>query len=138
MGQFKKIFHQPTNSVVSECSVYSWSDFEAGQRPDRMIKIENALWDTGSTQSLISKRVINALGLKPIGKCEVEGYDGDSEEDLYIVHLGLPTRDVILDLTVTETSGKSHDVVLGMDIIGKGDFSLLQKDGKTEFTFEIK
>lgn len=138
MGLFKKIFDQSTDCVVSECSVYKWSDFEAGQRPEKMIKVDCALWDTGSTKTLVSKRVIDALGLKSIGKCEVEGYDGVSEEDLYIVHVGLPTHDVVLDVTVTETSGQSYDVVLGMDIINKGDFCILQKEGKTEFTFELR
>ena len=122
MGQYKKIFEQPTDCVVSGCDVYQWSDFEVGQKPKKMIKIESALWDTGATQTLISKRVIDALGLEPIGKCEVEGYDGVSEENLYIVHIGLPTRDVILDVMVTETIGKSYDVVLGMDIISKAIF----------------
>lgn len=138
MGQFKKVFDQPTECVVTECNVYKWSDFEAGQRPEKMTKIGCALWDTGATKTLVSRRVIETLGLEPIGKCEVEGYNGDSEEDLYIVHLGLPTRDVILDLTVTETSGNSYDVVIGMDVISKGDFCLIQKDGKTEFSFELK
>ena len=138
MGQYKKIFEQPTDCVVSGCDVYQWSDFEAGQKPKKMIKIESALWDTGATQTLISKRVIDALELEPIGKCKVEGYDGESEENLYIVHIGLPTRDVILDVMVTETIGKSYDVVLGMDIINKGDFCLIQKAGKTEFSFELK
>jgi len=45
-----------------------------------------AIWDTGATNSAITKEVVDALGLSPIGPVEVKGVHGKKLVDTYLVN----------------------------------------------------
>ncbi len=73
----------------------------------------DAMWDTGAAKSVITERVVKALGLKPIRKGFTQGVNGLGKSQAY---------------------GKVWwNVLLGMDIIGTGDFSITNRNGNTEF-----
>lgn len=102
-------------------------------------KTDKALWDTGATGTCISEAVISALQLKPISYTNVQTPTGNDIRPLYLVDLVL-TNDVrIKELRVigSEIGEQGIDVLIGMDIIGMGDFSVSNYGGKTVFSFRI-
>ena len=98
----------------------------------------NAIWDTGATGSVITEKVADALGLKPTGFKEVHTANGKSEKNTYLVNIILPNNVAIQNVNVTEgLLGDHADVLIGMDIITLGDFSITNKDGNTVMSFRI-
>lgn len=95
-----------------------------------------AIWDTGATSSVISSRVAQEMNLTPIGKTIVSTANGRAEVNRYIVTLELPNHLVINDIEVSEGNlGANTDLLIGMDIITLGDFSITNIDNCTTFTF---
>lgn len=98
----------------------------------------NAIWDTGATNCVITRRVINDLCLKPIGMTQVNHCGGTSLQGQYIVNIILRNNVGIPNILVTEGNLTDNaDVIIGMDIICRGDFAITNKDKKTIFTFRI-
>ena len=96
------------------------------------------IWDTGATNSVISKRIIDECGLKPISMTEVHTVGGTKTSEVFLVNVGLPNRVGISEIRVCEGSiTGSADMLVGMDIISRGDLALTNKDGKTTFSFRM-
>jgi hypothetical protein len=93
------------------------------------------MWDTRAAKSVITERVVKALGLKPIRKGFTQGVNGLGKSQAYVVNIYLPSQITIHELTVVSAHpGKIWwNVLLGMDIIGTGDFSITNRNGNTEF-----
>ena len=97
-----------------------------------------ALWDTGATGSVITRKVVNECGLKPIGRANVHHAQGISTALVYLVSIFLEHGVCFTSLRVTEGDlAGDVEVLIGMDIIGMGDFAISNKDGKTAFTFRM-
>lgn len=97
-----------------------------------------AIWDTGATNSVITNKVVTDIGLKPIGMRKVHGVHGADTTNVYSVNILLPNKVGFSTVGVTEGKlpGRS-EVLIGMDIISRGDFVLTHKDGKTLFSFRF-
>lgn len=94
------------------------------------------LWDTGATQTAISQKLVDALGLVPTGMTRVNTANGVSTTPTYLVNIGLPNGVGFHGLTVTKATLPAHfDVLVGMDIIGSGDFAISNHNGITAFTY---
>lgn len=104
-----------------------------------------AIWDTGATNCVITKKVVDELGLKPIKIVEVNHAGGKFNSNVYLVNIGLPNNVLVGAVQVTEgilTSGAVNpefepNVLIGMDIIGAGDFAVTNSNGKTVMSFKI-
>jgi predicted aspartyl protease len=98
-----------------------------------------AIWDTGATSSVITKNVVNQLGLLPTGRSHVSTANGNAIQDTYIIDLALPNKIIVKDVTVTEASALSGgcEVLIGMDIISLGDFSITNYKNQTCMSFRI-
>jgi predicted aspartyl protease len=95
----------------------------------------NALWDTGATGSAITRSTVKELALVPISKTRVVYGKSESVENVYLVCIILLKR-VIFAARVTECDDKTYfGLIIGMDIITRGDFSLTNKGNKTKFSF---
>ena len=103
-----------------------------------------AIWDTGATNSAITKKVVDELGLKATGVREVRHADGKSVSNTYLVNILLPGGLMVGNVRVTEVKLIPDDntkdewqpqVLIGMDIIGIGDFAVTNSDGKTTMSF---
>lgn len=95
------------------------------------------LWDTGATCSAISMDVVSKLNLVPFGQQEIHTPSGTKTVNSYLVDIVLPNNLKISDWHVidSEIGDQGLDLLVGMDIISKGDFSVSNYDGKTTFTF---
>lgn len=125
------------NRLVSPCWVYkSWTPDEATPPPDR--RQYNALWDTGATSSVVSERVVEELGLGVEGFTSVYHVGGElANNPLYFVNLVLLTAVHFPGIEVVSGKLTGCDVLVGMDIINRGDFAVSNKNGATAFSFRI-
>lgn len=97
----------------------------------------SAIWDTGATNSVVTPTVVSRCGLKPIGMTKVYTADGEALKPRYLVSVFLPNKVAIPELWVTEGKLKDADVLVGMDIIGQGDFAVTNLAGKTTLSFRM-
>lgn len=109
----------------------------AGQNINIQGKPFTAIWDTGATNSVISERVIHELGLVNMGFAPVNHAGGQDVVPVYKVNIGLPNNVAFAEMKVTQGKLAGADVLIGMDIITKGDFSVTNVGGKTVFSFRV-
>lgn len=99
------------------------------------------IWDTGATSSCITKSAAQKLGLKAISKVNVAGVHGVKETNVYLVELILHNEKIRQICQVTECATLSSkgdvDILIGMNIISKGDFCITNFNGKTTMTFRV-
>jgi hypothetical protein len=98
-----------------------------------------ALWDTGATDSVITPATAKKLGIDPVGTAEVVHYGGKKQSNTYLVNLYLPNKVLMYGIRVTESDEVLDDfgVILGMDIICRGDFSITNEGGLTWMSFRF-
>jgi len=99
------------------------------------IRIYKAIWDTGSTETLISSKVITDLNLDKAGEVEVSTINGTINSERFGCGLLLENHSKSINIQPAEFSHRKEcDVIIGMDIIGHGLF-ILDK-GKFSFTID--
>ena len=105
-------------------------------RPD--IYWTSALWDTGSSDCFISRSCAENLNLGIIDKTWVENPQGRSYENVYYATLFLPSKHYIeVELTECHSLSSIFEVIIGMNVIAKGDFAITGTSGKTKFSFRL-
>lgn len=99
----------------------------------------NALWDTGSTESLISEKIVKMIEpiLKNKSKYVTRGVVIECET--YAVSLSLSDEITFRDVLMkkADLSDKNVDIIIGMDIISRGDFEIRNYNNLVEFAFRI-
>jgi hypothetical protein len=97
-----------------------------------------ALWDTGATRSAITPAMAKILHLTPIDRVRVNGINNTSMADVVNLSIGLPNLVMVKDVDVMVCNlVRDIDLLIGMDIILLGDFSICNGGGKTLFSFVI-
>jgi len=122
--------------LKTECGVCEAFDPLSGEKHPN-IETFIGLWDTGATGSVISENVVKKLGLTPISKAKVFHADGTSIVNVYAINLFLPNQVAFKFIKVTEGKLQGFDLLIGMDIITTGDFSISNTDNKTTFSFRV-
>jgi hypothetical protein len=97
----------------------------------------NALWDTGASCSVITPLVAKTLGLVSFGKMLMETPSGSAQANVYYVNVLLPNNSAVAKVQVLEGIPAGFDMLIGMDIIGLGDFAVSNYAGRTTFSFRI-
>ncbi len=97
----------------------------------------SALWDTGATASVISDTLAKQLHLEPVTQCMTYHAQGQKLVNVYLIDLVLPNRILVRGVRVTEGQLNGFGMLLGMDIINLGDFTITHRDRKTVFSFQI-
>jgi len=121
-------------SLISDCGVCeAHTPIPNVQHPE-ILGIKG-LWDTGASGTVITKDIANRLNLKPIGIRKVFHADGESMVNTYMINLILPTGVGFSFVDATEGILSGFDILIGMDIITRGDFSLSNFEGNTIFSF---
>jgi hypothetical protein len=78
--------------------------------------------------------------LRRIGPILLQGIDGVEKSQAYEINLSLPSKITIHELTVVSKNPGDMvwwDVIIGMDVISQGDFSVMNRNGKTEWSFSV-
>ena len=98
-----------------------------------------AIWDTGASGTVITQEIVNNLGLIPTGMSVVHTANGVAQQNTYIIDIALSEGIILRDITVTCAAALSGgcNVLIGMDIISQGDFSVTNKNGITCMSFRV-
>jgi hypothetical protein len=128
-----------SNKIVSDITISQ--PFDPKQEPNPSLEFHNlkALWDTGATNSVIKKAVVTKLSLLPIGITNLTDANRTVQRFTYIINMILPNRVLFSGVRVVECDDivSNFDVIIGMDIINRGDFSITNVDGKTCMSYRI-
>ena len=123
--------------LQTPCSICPGFDPATAPQPSAWCKFP-AIWDTGATGCVITQRVIDECGLKPIGMTRIHGVHGVSDSETYLVNLLLLNNVGLPNITVTKGDLPSGaNVLIGMNVITTGDFCITNYEGKTVFSFRI-
>jgi len=118
------------NKIISEVALFNPYN-------KKSVKIK-ALWDTGATSSVISNAIAESLLLKKICYAEMRHANGIERVPVFVAGIKLPNQVVIPELTVLSCNPiHEFDLIIGMDIITKGDFAITGKNGNTKFSFRM-
>jgi len=107
------------------------------QKPTEKRKYK-ALYDTGATHSAVTPRVVADLKLPSIGAMNVGVGGGSLPTTGHLVNIALPNG--VMFTMVRAASMVLHqgiDVIVGMDILGTGDFAVTHHQGRTTFSFRV-
>lgn len=129
MGTFNREYPVVVDALQTECDIYSLEG--------KVFHTEKAMWDTGATTTIISSRIVSQLHLQPYQQGGISGIGGESDTNTYLVHVLIPTGDVVTNFEVMESDFEDYDVIIGMDIIGLGDFCFTNPDDRSFFSFRI-
>lgn len=125
------------SELKTHCGICEAFDPDITSEPPKLTKIIG-LWDTGASCSAISQRAVTALNLKSTGAAVINHANGVSTVPTYLLNVMLPNEVGIPFVRVTEAQlNGDFDILIGMDLISKGDFSICNKEGKTTFSFQI-
>ncbi|MBI1803091.1 MAG: retroviral-like aspartic protease family protein [Ignavibacteriae bacterium] len=127
-----------TNVLINDVSVSEAFDpAQGGVHPQ--FRGYKAIWDTGASASVITEKVIMELGLAASGQTDVHTANGLVRNvNTYLVNIGLPNNLEVIGLGVTKGIITTDvDLLLGMDIIGMGDFAITNHEGFTCMSFVV-
>ncbi len=98
-----------------------------------------AIWDTGASSSVITEKMAKKIGLKPTGKIEVCNAGGVETRNTYLVNIYLPNKVVLSYVKIVDCKKLMGEIdfLIGMDVIGIGDFSVTNVDNKTILSYRI-
>ena len=137
--QFTSSYDRLSNVLINKVSIseaFNPTQIKTDSRP--LLHQFDAIWDTGATNSVVSKKVINECNLKYSGMTTVQSFSGKTLANTYLVNIYLPNKVAFSEVRITEGEiGGIADVLIGMDIIIRGDFAVTNKDGKTIFSFRV-
>ena len=96
------------------------------------------MWDTGATGTCISHSVVRELGLKPISAVVAQGANGSDRLSIYLINidLGPSAFDHLPVAGLLDVPNQVADIILGMDIIGRGNLHLTHRNGKLLLRWE--
>ena len=96
-----------------------------------------ALWDTGAMCTCISESRARELGLTQVNTTQVMGANNEPfDAPVYIVKLRMGKFILpIIPVIGLPMENAGHEVIIGMDIISKGDLAITNYGGRTMITF---
>lgn len=107
----------------------------------RLEKIEAdvlALIDTGATNTSISSRLANSLGLKIIEQCKVNAAGGIHTANVYSINVLLRNMVNFANIRAAEfVTNNKFDVIVGMDILTLGDLAITNHNRQTVLSFRV-
>lgn len=106
--------------------------------PDKVTDEVTGIWDTGASGSVITQEVVDKLSIKPIGQTFVNTASEEKKlSPVYLVDFILSNGVIMQGARVTLGKITSAQVLIGMDVINLGDFSITNYGQKTIMTFGV-
>jgi len=119
------------NVLVSDIVVVESID------PTKPKENAKAVWDTGAMCSVISKDLANKLNLQPFSVKLIGTPSGTMNAEMYVVNLILPNKIEVERVQILGAYPSGSDMLIGMDVIGLGDFAVTNYLNQTSFSFRI-
>ena len=130
------IFPQIQHAIIIDC-VVGVPDYDDATL-DRNSVICKALIDTGAMKTCISKRVADFLGMIPSGTMKVTVANGQTDVvNTHVINLTLGGDIRFSPLTVPRLDMMGQDIIIGMDLLSKGNTVISNSDQGTTFVFEV-
>jgi len=128
---FKNEYPYLPLKLITEAEVFN------SMQEQNVIKVR-ALWDTGAMLSAVTPEIAKKLNSVPIDRIKVNGIGNYCIADIVRVSIRLPNLAVLRNARISVLNlVKDVDMLVGMDIIRLGDFSISNGAGKTLFTFAM-
>ena len=106
--------------------------------PNELSGIEyRAAWDTGATVTCISKRIADYLRLPIDGYTQANTAGGTILAQVVTVDVRFSNGLIFKSIPVCVAELLNYDVLIGVDIISKGDFLVQNQNGKTTVKFGV-
>jgi len=120
--------------IITPVTIFPPFDPKSGANPAG--HSAKALWDTGSTRSVIRPEVVAALGLRPTGTSVSRTAGGVTTNPTHVINITLPNRTLIAGVLVSESPNlDGFDAIVGMDVITLGDFAVTNVGGQTLMSY---
>lgn len=98
-----------------------------------------AKWDTGAQLCSISQELCAKLGLHPVDRVSVTCFSGHEDDrffDMVLVELFIDDAFIPAIATISPTMSKLEcDMIIGMNLINKGKFMAVNRNGKVKAAF---
>lgn len=119
------------NQILIECYLSLPGD---GAKETDALK---ALWDTGAMCTCVSLAKAQELGLTQVNTTQVMGANNEPfDAPVYIVKLRMGKFELpIIQVIGLPMENTGHEVIIGMDIISRGDLAITNYLGRTTITF---
>ena len=97
-----------------------------------------AMWDTGSTGCCVIEKLAKALNLISIASLDLTSANGSKPANVYLLDIFFPDNTRAKNVVAAEIipSGE-FEIIIGMNIIARGDFALSNDQGKTVLAFRL-
>lgn len=100
------------------------------------------IWDTGATTSCITKKYAEQLGLTAVSTSIMRGVFGERESPVYRIVITFKNKNIVLERLVVGCDTLASDeenigLLIGMDVIGLGDFTVSNHNNQTVMSFRI-
>jgi predicted aspartyl protease len=99
--------------------------------------VYRGIWDTGASMTMITPKIFSELKLTPVDTVTVNGVNSCKQVPVVLINVVLPNGIKVHGLRATVSEIQGIDMLIGMDIIQLGDFSISNSEGKTVFTFAV-
>jgi hypothetical protein len=98
----------------------------------------NAMWDTGAEFSCISLDLAERLGLVKMAERQLGSVHAKSQQPVFVTDIVLTEEFLVPRLPITGLpTGSSFDVIIGMDIINRGNFHWDCEGSDSLLTFTV-
>ena len=136
--------HDGPASQILATGITIYKAFDPGEGPrDRPFVKTSAIWDTGANQSVVSKKIADKLKLIPQGPTGIQSVNSKQryEVETYLANITVPGGLSFSNIVMSELAPNmrfphfSFGALIGMDIIGQGDFYVCRRSGETFVNF---
>ncbi len=135
MNRYEFLDNGLLDKIVSPVKV-DVTDYETKSDCKDIYSNAKALWDTGSTVTVVSSLMVEKLGLIPTDITIVRGFQGQSvKANTYNIDLWL--NDIHIEYIQAIEGGLTNiDMIIGMDVLCQGALYITHPDFKTKLVFE--
>lgn len=121
--------------IVTPCIV-DMSDYKTNSENAK--ETVKALWDTGSTVTVLSELLVDKMGLIPSDISRVSGWDGKP------ITTNTYNIDILLDdikiefINAVRGPLKNVDMIIGMDVLSQGNLRITHPEYSTLLEFHLE
>jgi len=136
---FIKLYDCPKNKLITTASLFPITSFDKNLR-NTPIEVRT-LWDTGATLTFIKPELRDKFKLSMVrteSSAIIAGVGGQAKADFTYATISISQNFTIEYCPVFIVDFPVNvDMIIGMDIINMGDFSVCNTGAKTSFSFII-